>query len=73
MRHSDLVDFEPERGAKRRQHRSVGEAFQRSSGPKDAGQDGVTNSVRELNPLLHTFPFLKTYYFRPVSSRPAMF
>ena len=48
MRHSDLVDFESGRGEKRRQHRSVDEAFQRSSGSKDAEQDGAINSVRVL-------------------------
>jgi hypothetical protein len=32
MRHFDLVYFKSGRGEKRRQHRSVGEAFQRSSG-----------------------------------------
>jgi hypothetical protein len=48
MRHFDLVDFESGRGEKRRQHRSVGEAFQRSSGLKDAEQDGAINFVRIL-------------------------
>ena len=48
MRHFDLVDFESGRGEKRRQHRSVGEAFQRSSGSKDAEQDGAINFVRAL-------------------------
>jgi hypothetical protein len=48
MRHSDLVDFEPGGGEKCRQHRSVGEAFQRSSGSKDAEQDGAINFVRVL-------------------------
>ncbi|MFT7120200.1 MAG: hypothetical protein ACJAZ9_000370 [Neolewinella sp.] len=48
MRHFDLVDFESGRGEKRRQHRSVGEAFQRSSGSKDAEQDGAINFVRVL-------------------------
>jgi hypothetical protein len=50
MRHSELVDFESERGEKRRKHRSVGEAFQRSSGSKDAEQDGAINFVRVLIP-----------------------
>jgi hypothetical protein len=36
------------REAKRRQHRSVSEAFQRSSGSKDAEQDGAINFVRVL-------------------------
>ncbi|MFT7120669.1 MAG: hypothetical protein ACJAZ9_000844 [Neolewinella sp.] len=49
MRHFDLVYFESGRGEKRRQHRSVGEAFQRSSGSKDAEQDGAINFVRVLN------------------------
>jgi hypothetical protein len=48
MRHFDLVDFESGRGEKRRQHRSVREAFQRSSGLKDAEQDGAINFVRVL-------------------------
>jgi hypothetical protein len=48
MRHSDLVDFESERGEKRRKHRSVGEAFQRSSGSIDAEQDGAISIVRVL-------------------------
>jgi hypothetical protein len=48
MRHSDLVYFESGRGEKRRKHRSVGEAFQRSSGSKDAEQDGAINFVRVL-------------------------
>jgi hypothetical protein len=48
MRHFDLVDFESGQGEKRRQHRSVGEAFQRSSGSKDAEQDGAINFVRVL-------------------------
>jgi hypothetical protein len=51
MRHFDLVDFESGRGEKHRQHRSVGEAFQRSSGSKDAEQDGAINFVRVLNML----------------------
>jgi hypothetical protein len=50
MRRSDLVDFESERGEKRRKHRSVGEAFQRSSVSKDAEQDGAINFVRVLKP-----------------------
>jgi hypothetical protein len=48
MRHFDLVDFESGRGEKRRKHRSVGEAFQRSSGSKGAEQDGAINFVRVL-------------------------
>jgi hypothetical protein len=48
MQHFDLVDFESGRGEKRRQHRSAGEAFQRSSGSKDAEQDGAINFVRVL-------------------------
>ncbi len=56
MRHSDLVDFESEWGEKRRQHRSVSEAFQRSSGSKDAEQDGTINFVWVLK---HKF-FIKT-------------
>jgi hypothetical protein len=49
MLHSDLVYFESERGEKRRKHRSVGEAFQRSSGSKDAEQDGAINFARVLS------------------------
>jgi hypothetical protein len=52
MRHSDLVDLESGRGEKRRQHRSVGEAFQQSSGSKDAEQDGAINFVRALNQVV---------------------
>jgi hypothetical protein len=48
MRHFDLVGFESERGEKRRKHRSVGEAFQRSSGSKGAEQDGAINIARVL-------------------------
>jgi hypothetical protein len=51
MRHFDLVGFESERGEKRRKHRSVGEAFQRSSGSKDAEQDGAINIARVLKYL----------------------
>jgi hypothetical protein len=55
MRHSDLADFEYRRGEKRRQHRSVGEAFQRSSGSKDAEQNGAINFVRVLKASYSTY------------------
>jgi hypothetical protein len=57
MRHSDLVGFESERGEKRRKHRSVGEALQRSSDSKYAEQDGAINIVRVLAyPLTSIWP-----------------